>query len=363
MAEFNLKKFLVDVFNPEPNETVLVMVDLPHDKYTDNDVWKERREMAEAWRQAFVDLSSERNFKVLSLLTYQSTGTHAAPLPKNGLLDGETVVLADLFPEVTLILALTEFSATAPLIGWAEKLPRFRGASMPKVSPSMQKTGLAADYEKIQKRCAEIRKYMERAESLNIEFSTGHTCFFDLRFRKPYVDDGMLHPSQWGKGGDSILNLPGGEVFEVPYEGEKGEASKTEGELPLDVEGERAIFVVKENRLVDVVGDGKLASHWREFVEVDPGRRNVSEVGFGCNKLADPMGPIIESEKSGFHWAFGESVHLGGTFGEDDFEDPANCCHEDFVYGGMNSVTVVKAELTEKDGTKVLIMEDGKYLI
>lgn len=364
MAEFNLKKFLEDVFDPQPGENVLVMTDVPHGDINDSDRWRGRRNMAEEWRQEFITLSKERRFAVLPLLTYPATGTNGAPLPEKGRLGDKEVKFADLFPEVTLVVAPTEFSATAPLAGFAEYLPKFRGASMPMVTSSMQKTGFAADYDLIQKRCAELKRYMEKAKGIDVGFSTGHHCYFDLRHRKPSVDDGMIRTSIWGKKGDAVLNLPGGETFEVPYEGEKeGEPSLTKGELPLEVDGDSVIFVVEKNKVVEVKGSGKLAKQWGDFVYVDNGRRNIAEVAFGCNEMADPYGPRIESEKAGFHWALGESDHLGGVFGPKDFDNSDNACHEDFIYAGRNTVKVKKATLIEEDGRRVVVMEDGKYII
>lgn len=360
---FKLKKFLADVFDPQPEESILVMVDVPHDDINDSDLWLNRRKMAEEWRQEFVTLSKERGFSVLPLLTYLATGSNGANLPEEGVLDGKTVKLANLFPDITLVVALTEFSATAPLAGFAEFLPRFRGASMPGVSYSMQKTGFAADYKVIQKRCEELRRYMENAVGIEVEFSTGHSCYFDLRYRKPSVDDGKIDTSVWGKKGDAILNLPGGETFEVPYEGEKiGDISKTRGQLPIEIDGEKAVFIVENNKIVEVEGAGRSAREWRDFIRIDGGRRNIAEVAFGCNELADPDGPKIESEKAGFHWALGVSDHLGGVIGEGDFDNSENACHEDMVYAGKNHIVVKQATIRKKEG-EIVVMKDGKYLV
>lgn len=362
MSEFNLCKFLIDVFNPQQGEHVLVMVDVPHDNIKDSDEWVDRRKMAEEWRQELVKIGADRNFKVFPMLSYLSTETHGANLPEYGLLGGEKVLLADLFADTSLVICLSQFSATAPLAGYAEHLPKFRGASMPRVTKSMEKTGFAADYSQIQERCQELKKYLEGAEGVRIEFSTGHICYFDMRFRNPSVDDGLIDQSVFGKKGDAILNLPGGETFEVPYEGEKdGVESKTCGEIPYEEDGDRVVLKVEKNNIIAVDGDGRVATFFRDFLEKDKGRRNIAELGFGCNEKADPYGPKVESEKSGFHFAIGASDHLGGIFGDEDFDDPKFACHEDFIYAGKNIITIKKAEIIRTDRESVVIMKNGKY--
>ena len=43
---FDLRKFLVDVFAPEPDERVAVIVDTPTENVPDNPEWESRRAMA-----------------------------------------------------------------------------------------------------------------------------------------------------------------------------------------------------------------------------------------------------------------------------------------------------------------------------
>ena len=42
----NLRKLFADVFDPQPGETALVLIDLPHDQLFDTPEWAQRREMA-----------------------------------------------------------------------------------------------------------------------------------------------------------------------------------------------------------------------------------------------------------------------------------------------------------------------------
>lgn len=364
MAQFNLKSFLIDVFDPQAHEQVLVMVDLPHGKIPDHKEWIERREMALDWRDALIEISKERSFEVMPLLTYDATGANGAPLPELGTLGNEKVKISEILPKATLVVAPTEYSATAPLTAYAEKLPRFRGASMPQIKRSMERTGLAADYKRLSALCKKIKEILKPAEAIEIKFSTGHTVTFDTRFRDPVIDDGIIHPSVWGNPLDAVMNLPAGETWKVPYEGEvPGNPSKTAGEIPIIFENELTLFKLKANRVVAIEGDNAFAKEWRAFIELDPMRRNIAEVGFGCNDMADPLGPILEAEKTGFHWAIGLSDHLGGKIGVEHFSKPEYAAHEDFIYAGKNAAKVMLAEAIDSEGNRVAIMKDGLVVV
>src|ERR1700704_3520269 len=112
----DLRKLFIDVFDPEPGETAAVFVDLPHGELTDNPAWTARRAMAERWHAALADFGTERGFAVLPLITFEATGMNNGQLPANGMLAGAPVILEEIGGRSTLLLAMTEFSATAPLI-------------------------------------------------------------------------------------------------------------------------------------------------------------------------------------------------------------------------------------------------------
>lgn len=357
---FDLVKLLRDVFAPERDEVVTVAFDLPRTPGEDNPSWADRRVWAEEWQQAFLSLGREVGFTTNPLLTYPATGAHGAPLPKEGYLGDQSVNLEEVLLGSTLAVFLTQYSATAPLDAITRKKKDFRAASLPGVERRMTQTALAADYREVARRCQLLFKALCGSSGLEVVFSTGHTCLFDLRFRKPEVDDGFL-PRH--KEGDRVINLPSGETFIVPYEGEKpGVASRTEGEIPWEEAGELVVFVVKNNRVVQVRGDGPGAFRLREIFAADPARTNVAEVAFGCNPNAVVTGNVLEDEKAGFHWAYGRSEHLGGSVGVQAFSSPETVVHQDLVYAQGNPITVAKAQLV-KENEHVLVMRDGTYTL
>jgi hypothetical protein len=357
---FELKKLLTDVFCTERGEVVLVACDLPHDSIADNAKWKDRRAMAAEWREAFAGLGGSGGFEVRPLLTFAATGANGADLPASATLGGAEVEMDQALLGCSLALFLTEFSATAALDGYCRRKTDFRAASLPGLERRMEQSALSADYGEVARRCAILDDVLNDADLLEVRFSTGQRCVFDLRWRKAEVDDGYLPR---GKQGDRIINLPSGETFIVPYEGEKaGEASRTEGELPVEVAGERVVLSVRANRIQKVEGSGPGAGALRTLFAADPARANIAEVAFGCNDWAVVTGNVLEDEKAGFHWAYGRSDHLGGTVGVKAFLAPGNVVHQDIVYAKGNAIQVAEATVVGPRGRRLVIRE-GAYLV
>ena len=357
---FNLQELLVNVFDPQAGEIVLVACDIPHGGIMDTAQWKDRRDLAREWHEAFESLGKRLSFETRPLLTYAAAGASGADLPAKAKQSAVEINLEDALNQCTLAAFLTEFSATAALDGFCRKKEDFRAASMPGLERRMEQSALAADYREVARRCGILAGILEGAESLDVRFSTGHTCQFDLRFRKCEVDDGFLPRF---KKGDRIINLPSGETFIVPYEGERtGEPSRTSGELPAEVDGERVVLRVERNRITTVSGQGPQAQDLRDYFAVDPARANIAEVAFGCNEQAVVTGNVLEDEKAGFHWAYGRSDHLGGTVGVNAFIKPQNVVHQDIVYAKGNPIQVADAVVVSARG-KTRVILDGGYVV
>jgi hypothetical protein len=355
----DLQKLFTDVFDPQPGETALVLLDTPHGQIADTLAWVQRRAMAERWHQALAQLSLKRRFRILPLVSYLATGAHNAQIPSEGLQDGAAVVLEDLAAQATLVLALTQFSASAPLIGWTNRWPQLRAASMPLVAPEMENTALAADHAQLARSCAVLRERLNRAEYAHIRFSTGDKLTLDLRFRSAHVDDGQLHPN---KTPPRLVNLPSGEAYKALYEGEQeGLLSQTRGVLPVVWRNEIVRLELDRNRVIDVLGRGEAAADLRNVLALDGARRNIAELGLGCNPNARVWGNILEDEKAGPHIALGRSEHLGGVTGPAAFEDPQHIWHHDFVYARASPIFMAELNLVGADGQNDLLVLNGKY--
>ncbi len=357
----DVKKLLIDVFDPQPDEVVTFVVDLPSDEVPDREGWSARRNMAERWRGVMVEIAEERGFTVRPILTFDATGANNADLPAIARFEDEEVDLNEALSASTLVVAMTEFSATAPLANIADAEDDFRAASMPGVEERMESTALAADYTKVAARCKAIFDAMEGATLCDVQFSTGHRCWFDLRHRQPEMDDGFLPR---GKEGDRIINLPSGETFSVPYEGEyEAVPSWTAGTIPVVEDEELVLFHVVANTIVVIEGEGPVANRYAAFFDADPARANIAEVAFGVNDMAEVTGEVLEDEKAGFHWAFGRSDHLGGVVGVEDFESPDNVVHQDIVYAEGNPIQIEQAVIVHPDGRRIAVIDEGEYKI
>src|SRR5215212_2394854 len=356
----NLQKLFSDIFDPQPGETALVLIDTPHGAIADTPAWQQRRVMAQRWHAALRELGKRRGFRVLAPASYQATGSHNAQLPEHGTQDGASVELGQLAEQSTLLLALTQFSASAPLVGWTQRFPRLRVASMPMVAPEMEQTALAADYAQVARSCARLRDRLDAAEYAQICFSNGDTLTLDLRYRSAHVDDGLLRPD---KAAPRLVNLPSGEAFTAIYEGERaGDPSATRGVLPVEWRGEVVRLEIDHNQVTDVLGRSEAAVDLRAFLALDGARRNVAELGLGCNPNARVWGNVLEDEKAGPHIALGRSEHLGGVTGPDAFEDPRHVWHHDFVYARASAIHMSELTLTDARGAADQLVLDGHYM-
>jgi len=357
---FDLMKLLTDVFDPQRGEVVTVACDVPRTAAEDTPAWGERRAMAAEWQRAFEALGRGRGFATNPLLTYAATGTNNLDLPASGEMAGRTVPLANTLLGSTLAAFLTEYSATAPLGDLCRMKEDFRAASMPGIERRMERTALAADHREVARRCRALAQALAGATALDVAFSTGHRCSFDLRFRKPDVDDGYLPRF---KPGDRVINLPSGETFIVPYEGDQpGTVSETSGTLPARFGTELVLMVVLLNRITKVEGEGDTAKQLRRFFAADPARTNIAEVAFGCNDWAQVTGNVLEDEKAGFHWAYGRSDHLGGTVGVKSFLSPETVVHHDIVYAKGNPIQVASATVVA-GASRTRVIRNGEYVV
>jgi hypothetical protein len=355
MAPFNLLKLLQDVFAPDDQDTAIVMVDEPADPSDDNEDWKGRRAMAEEWLEHLKLLG----VRTWPLLTYTATGTNNGDLPKHGKQNDVPVPMERTLCTATLIIAMTRYSATAPLSMLTRRHPDIRAASMPNVLKRMEKSALAADYKQVARKAGTLAKWLAESESCRVIFSTGHELTMDLRYRVPHADDGMCLRD---KQGFRVINLPSGEAFIVPYEGEKeNEPSRTSGQIPLFWKGHIYTLDVERNRIGAIEGEGPDRNWLQSHFDVDPARRNIAELGLGCNDRAIITGNVLEDEKAGFHWAYGRSEHLGGVTGPDKFSKPEHVVHHDVVYAKGCPIEIAILDLINAAGQARAVIRNGDY--
>ena len=335
-------KMFKDVFAPKPKEKVLFLVDIPHDNIKDSESWKDRREMAKEWFNIFKEMGEKNGFSV-NWAEFPATGIHNTPIPKN---------IIDLISKNNLVLAITEFSASSSLLKIVNsKNSITRCASMPVVERRMEKTAFKADYKKVQKYATGIKKILNNAIAADISFSTGDKLHIDLRNRTPKKEAGECYkPGQ-------MINFPSGEAWMVPYEAAPDEIaqygeSKTEGVWPVDYSGEQVKYVIKNNIIKEIIGDGKKAKEMRKLFEAKESRRNLAELGIGCNPKAVVTGNLLEDEKvGGLHLAYGMSTHIGGKVDSD--------IHYDISYPKGAPIEAVTLTILKKNGSTIDLIKNS----
>jgi hypothetical protein len=361
----DLPKLFQDVFRYEKDEIVAILIDLPTAEAPDNPAWAERRAMAAEWLAAWRELG----LTTLPLLTYPATGANGANLPQSfTTTDGASTSATAVFGRVNILLAMTRFSATGPLTRVLEAFPQLRVASMPGVTQAMQDTALAVDHAKLRVLAHRLVPLLNAADKAEVTFSTGHEVTFDLRYRqRAEADAGECFAGAASR----LINLPTGETFIVPYEGElPGAPSLTAGEIPVMSQdgkpaqtGELVVFNVTAGKIIHVSGHPGEAAAWNAYFATDEARRHVAELGLGCNEAAVVRGIVLEDEKAGFHWAYGRNEYFAdGHNDAGKFTSPLHIVHQDIVYAPASPITVRELWLVDRDGSKALLMVDGRYV-
>ncbi len=368
------------VFHPAAADRGLAfIVDVPDAKLPDNPDWRRRRELATAWSAGLAGLPGALPFDRVSLFWYPHADGNNADLPDTmfrdaGMIPGDTAGLADLeavptaeiFRDHGVIIAPTELSATAPLKVGARAAGTgpdgFRAATMPGFLASMI-PALRLDYGEINRRVNLLKSWLDTAASARFSMRAAgkiHLLELDLRHREGHASGGLLRHN--GMAG----NLPSGEAYIVPYEGEiDGEASRSAGVLPVEIDGEIVLYEIEGNRAVSVLSSGKVSEAEAARIVAEPAYANLAELGLGV--LGDfglePTGSILLDEKLGLHIAFGRSDHFGGSVGPGDFTSPEAVIHLDrvFIPAMQPGVEVLSVVLAGGERERPII-ENGKFL-
>jgi leucyl aminopeptidase (aminopeptidase T) len=303
------------------------------------------------------------------LVVYPNARRNNADLPETARVMGEghgatgvEMPMSEVLSTHQVILAPTELSATAPLKLLGKRYG-FRAATMPQFNADMI-PALRLDWVEIDGRCRDLKALLDEAEAARIRMETergSHELFLDLRHRTATASGGMM--VEEGQAG----NLPSGETFIVPYEGEiEGDPSRTAGMLPIELRDELLYYRVEGNRIVEVIGDGQVAAAERAETAAEPAYCNIAELGLGLLKGygIQPTGSILLDEKLGLHIAFGRSDHFGGQVGVKDFTSPEKVIHIDRVYipEVQPQVRVRAVDLEMPGGDLRPLMRDGDYV-
>lgn len=366
-------------FSPEDRpQQITIFIDLPLSAELGNTNWTKRIEMAKEW-QGLLQQSRPRD--TVRLVAYSVVPANNAPLPSTGWevshrnqapksqqeMSGEaTTPISDVLAASDIVYALTEKSATAPLKLAAKEL-QYRGATSGRFKSEMI-PALKIPFHEVHKKCQAIADVLQDSVGAEIRFQVmdenalpkEYKVYIDLRYRKAHISSGLINET------GTVGNLPSGETYITPYEGEKsGIPSMTSGVIPVQFGDEIVLFKVENNQTTEILSDGPRSKKlWQEIVE-EPARGNIAELGLGVldGFGIKPVGEILLDEKLGLHIAWGMSNHLGGSIGPDAFKVPQQASHQDRVYihSLQPRVMIRSLNIQYTDKPSVLLMENGSY--
>lgn len=364
------------VFQPRPGEKALaILVDLPDARIPDEPTWAERRAIAAAWVEELRAHRSELGLDT-HLVVYPNVHTNNGDLPERAWLHSggplpsaealepaASISFAELYASHPILIAITKFSATAPLKLAAKKHP-IRAATMPGFRADMI-PALRLDYTEVNRRVNLLKDLLDRAEGADFRFDTPTgpcALHVDLRHRTGHASGGLL-PTPGVAG-----NLPSGEAYIVPYEGELPEdPSRTAGVMPVQFGAEIVRYRIVANLALEVISEGPKSREEAALLAKEPAYGNLAELGLGVLAAfgVKPIGEILLDEKLGLHLAFGRSDHFGGQVGPAQFSGPDAVIHIDRVYvpETQPDVKVLSVDLTMADGSAVALMRDGEYAV
>jgi hypothetical protein len=365
------------VFLPRGGDTTIaILVDLPDALRPDHPAWRTRREMAAEWATR-LDSQHEALGLRTDLVLFRNAHTNNGDLPaeggwihRGGVLPASAEVLAgesllswsEIFGSHSILIAPTQYSATAPL-KVAARSAAIRAATMPGFRAEMI-PALRLDYGEVNRRVVALAARLDEADGADIVLVTpagDARLHLDLRFRKAHASGGLI-PDPGTAG-----NLPSGEAYIVPYEGERaGEPSRTSGLLPVEFDGEVVQYVIDGNRAVEVLPGGPHADAERDRLQREPAYGNLAELGLGVLAAfgIQPVGEVLLDEKLGLHIAFGRSDHFGGQVGPTDFSSPEAVVHIDRVYvpACQPHIHIARVDLISSSGDRRALMIDGAYV-
>jgi hypothetical protein len=329
---YDLRKLYMDALTPQPGEKVTFINDFPQDESKVTDGHRQRAEMTVLWHRVMKELANEKGFNTASILTIDLRNPAPGNFDADGYMDKNSVNLKEIMDswgEKDIIIAITGPSITGELVRRLSQ--KFRFASAPNVTIDFE--GFKADYSKIPLRFEILTGKMGRAAYADMTFRYNKNiwnCKFDLRGQRyQFCENGSARrPGEF-------INLPSGCANIPPYPGIEGDIrgkSHTDGEIPAIINGELIVYKIKENKIIEITGDGPCAKKEREHI-LDPSHPEltvITKLGLGVNDESRCNGTHVGDEKTmGMHWGHGPAKHFPDTIWK---EHPISM-DMDFIYG------------------------------
>ena len=361
---FSLKRLLSTCFGNESSglKKICILIDLPDlnlmrdHKFLTLDGFSVQKYAYNTFLHDLKDgVSEELSYSENGFFAFKTTGgSNLDPEDEAVNSNGDALSLEnDIYPNFDIILAITDYSLTAPLTASA-KIHGFRGATLHGVNEIILNSGLSVDYLKISKQAELFRSILDHTDYFEIDF---HALGNDSTLR---IDcDGQNAQKSHGlcpEGIPDVANLPAGEVYFVP--------TSASGSFPFRFsDGTLAQMEVVDGAITKAVllsGDSELVNSRNKQLSDDPATGIIGELGFGT-QLLPFSGKDIQDEKilGTCHVATGRSDHLGGTLTPDLFNSKLNASHDDILYAPPKTPEItVKEVRMYKDGQGTPILRD-----
>jgi leucyl aminopeptidase (aminopeptidase T) len=184
-----------------------------------------------------------------------------------------------------------------------------RIATLPGITEDVFRTGLDADYERIETECERMLDQVADAAEIRVTSPQGTDITLVPGDREWIPDTGIVHEP------GAFSNLPAGEVFVSP--------ETADGRVVVDgtmrphglLEGHTVAFTVEDGTVTDIEDDALRAEVETAAEEAGTDASNLAELGIGTNvAVTDLVGSVLLDEKAGgtVHLAIGDDHAIGG---------------------------------------------------
>ncbi|MEC8419690.1 MAG: hypothetical protein VXZ32_01060 [Verrucomicrobiota bacterium] len=353
-SEFNLINLLTTCFGfPSDDLRIAILIDLPElDMMKDHSFLGHENFSVQSYAvDKFLnplkgEVGYEYNVKNVDMYAFKTTyGSNLDPEDDAMDVQGNLLSLeSDVYPNYDLILAITDYSLTAPLTAKAKEY-NFRGATLHGLNQTILNSGLSVDYNKISRQAEVFREVLTKADFFELCFEingTEYSLKLHCNGQEAQKSHGLCPP-----GKPDVANLPAGEVYFVP--------ESAEGSFPFRFkDGTIAELIVEKGRIIHakfLSGDIELVESRNKQLAEDPATGIIGELGFGT-QLLPFSGKDIQDEKifGTCHVATGRSDHLGGNLTPDLFNSKMNASHDDILYAPPKTPEIIVSSVKMQKG-------------
>ena len=305
-----------DCLNVQPRETVLIVTD------------SLRRSIGMALFEVCRELAKE--VMILEMVPRKVNGEEPPQLISEAMKLADVVICP-----TTTSLTHTDARRNACKAG-------ARVGTMPGITEDVMIRTMRADYHKIARLTHKIADILTRGSLAHITTPAGTDIRIPIQGINAIASTGMVtEPGTYG-------NLPSGEAYLMPREGEAEGVYVVDGSLAgIGLITDEPVRITVEKGMATKIEGGKQAREFHDTVKaLGEKARNLAELGVGTNDSAEIKGTVLEDEKvlGTVHLALGNNISMGGT------------CNVGFHVDGIlkNPTLTIDGETILKDGKLVI---------